>query len=217
MGNGPIKTTPTSRSNTCSARLNVIENRVCEADIRWGLSECALFEDQWEAYDILSDHDASLLLSQLDSFLGRASLPRTQAFKVAFTEALSNALYHAQGRPKGSISKKPLPSSIHCELGFNDQYLYGSIRDNCGCLSAELIHKYLESAQSHEYISVEKLEETHQGGRGLFLIASLIETVRIGIQPGRHTEVRLIQPRHISVMRQGQQTLQIITAVSESV
>jgi anti-sigma regulatory factor (Ser/Thr protein kinase) len=203
----------TTRGLFCITEYSVESLDTDNPYLQEGLKPYGLFDDQWQQYFIQHDAEAANVLTILDSFLGRSALPRTQAFKVAYTEALTNALYHAQGRAKGSVSDNPLPSAIHCELGFDDQYLYGSVRDQQGQLSAQLITKYIEAAQEHSRLCPLELENT-TGGRGLFLMATLIQDVQIIISPGQFTEIRLKQPRHISSLRLGGQCFEIITVGS---
>lgn len=162
--------------------------------IPWGLTGIIGTENDDNAplcFCVPSQIEATRILDIVEQFLKTHHIQDGEKFKIAFTEALSNALYHAQGIEKGQLRETPLQTSVECELGIDKHNIYACIRDYSGSLTLETIE---EKCQDH---ALANPLDNSEGGRGLCLMAILVDEMIIQIAPQYKTEMILIQAKHM--------------------
>ena len=107
--------------------------------------------------------------------------------RLMLDESISNAAYHAHGLPKGSDFEFSDESAVVVVYGKDSEKIGISVSDPKGKLSQGDILSYLADCFN-------PTEETllREGGRGLFLMHSMVDRLIINIERGVRTEVIMI-------------------------
>jgi len=112
---------------------------------------------------------------------------RRMTIRLILDESLSNAAYHPHGYPKGDVFDLPEDKAVVVDYGKDDETIGIAVSDQMGKLTQRDILSYL-------YQCVHPTRETllREGGRGLFLMHSMVDRLIINIKQGCRTEVILL-------------------------
>lgn len=112
---------------------------------------------------------------------------RRMTLRLILDESLSNAAYHPHGYPKGRAFDLPKEKAVVVDYGRDDVKIGIAVSDQIGKLTQRDI---LTSLHECVYPTEESL--LREGGRGLFLMHSMVDRLIINIQPGCRTELILL-------------------------